>query len=93
MKGINSRLGEELRTKYKKRNTPIRTGDKVKVKVGQFKGNIGKVLSVISSGHVTVEGLERSKADGSKIHAKIHASNVQIIELVEDKWRKKILKR
>ena len=93
MKKINSRLSEELSKEHKKRNTAVRTGDKVKVKVGQFKGSMGKVLSVISSGHITVENMDRSKADGSKVMAKIHASNVEIIDLVDDKWRKKVLKR
>jgi large subunit ribosomal protein L24 len=93
MKKINSRLNEELRKEHKKRNTSVRVGDKVKVKVGQFKGNTGKISKVISSGHITVEGLDRSKADGSKVPAKIHASNVELIELASDKWRNKILKR
>lgn len=93
MKKVNSRLGADLRKTHKKRNTSVRTGDKIKVTTGQFKGSMGKVLSVTSEGFVTVENLERTKADGSKLPAKIHASNVEIIELSDDKWRKKILAR
>ncbi|MBR9689476.1 MAG: 50S ribosomal protein L24 [Candidatus Altiarchaeota archaeon] len=88
-------LSKELRAEHKKRAFPVKVGDKVRVAVGSFKGTTGKVLEVgKDKGFVRVESVERTKSDGSKLKAKIHSSNVEIIELdLEDKWRKKTLKR
>ena len=90
---VKVHLSEELRKEHKRRSFPVRVGDKVKVRKGSFKGTIGKVLSV-KEGVVEVEGAERVKSDGSKVKAKIAASNVELIELdLSDKLRKKALRR
>ena len=92
---IRVHLNEDLRKEHKKRSFSIKSGDKVKVLRGSFKGSTGKVSAVIrSKGLLNIEGIERTKADGSKIKAPIHASNVEIIELdLSDDKRKKMLKR
>ena len=91
---INVHLGEDLRKEHKRRSFPVRTGDKVKVRKGSFKGVIGKVLAIDRVGRmIQIDGAERAKSDGSKIKAKIRANNVEIIELdASDKLRKKKLK-
>ncbi len=88
-------LSRELREKHGKRAVPLKVGDKVRVKAGDFKGTIGKVLSVERKrGYVHVEEATRQKVDGSKVPANIHFSNLEIIELdMSDPWRKKILER
>lgn len=90
---MNVHLSEDLRKEYKRRAFPIRTGDKVKILRGSFKGSTGKVSAVISGkSRLQIEGIERTKADGSKIRAPVHSSNVEIIELSlsDDKRKKKI---
>ncbi|MEA3378721.1 MAG: 50S ribosomal protein L24 [Nanoarchaeota archaeon] len=87
---LKSPLSKELKEKYGKRNIIIRTGDKVKISRGQFKGKKGKVNKVISKdGKVYVEGIENIKMDGTKTFYPLKASKLMIIELnTEDKKRK-----
>jgi large subunit ribosomal protein L24 len=82
-------LSKELRKKYGKRNLPVRKGDKVKVMVGKFKKNEGKVTKVmLKISKVIVDGVQMKKKDGSKIDIKMEPSNLMIIELnLEDKKR------
>lgn len=92
---VIAHLNEELREEHGSRSFPVRKGDVVKVLRGSFSGNVGKVLEVRGrDGTLRVEDAERTKGDGSKVPAHIHASNVEIVELdLSDKWRKEILKR
>jgi len=82
-------LSKELRKKYGKRNLPVRKGDKVKVMVGKFKKNEGKVTKVmLKTSKVVVDGVQIKKKDGSKIDIKMEPSNLMIIELnLDDKKR------
>lgn len=91
---MNVHFSEDLRKEYKKRAFPIRTGDKVKILRGSFRGSTGKVSAVITGkSRLQIEGIERTKADGSKIKAPVHSSNVEIIELnLSDEKRKKKVK-
>lgn len=68
----------------------IRKGDQVKVIAGKDKGVEGKVIAVLESGRVIVEGVNRvqkhtkagqSGAEGGIITAEapIHASNVMLV--------------
>jgi len=89
-------LNEELQKKYKKRSFPIRSGDKVKILRGEFKGKIGKVESVDTKKmKVFVEGAERSKGEGQAASKyPLDPSNLLIIELnLNDKKRKEALER
>ena len=92
---LMAHLSKELKEKYGKRSFSLRSGDKVKVMRGKFKGYTGKVVEVDrEKGVVFIEGVEREKVDGSKVKVPIHASNVEIIELeLSDKYREKMLTR
>jgi large subunit ribosomal protein L24 len=88
-KFLTAPLSEEMQKKVSAKKARIRTGDKVKVMTGSFKGDEGKVQTIdLNSSKVTVEGVERTKKDGSKTSVKIHASNLLITDaLTSDKKR------
>ncbi len=92
---INTHLSKELRKKYGKRSLQLRTGDKVKILVGDSKGKEGKVIEVnCKQGKIYVEGIERLKKDGSKARIPLQASNLMIIGIgKEDRRFKKRTKR
>ena len=94
-KFLSTHLSKELIKKYKRRNIPIRKGDKVKVLRGQFKKRIGKIESVnFKKYRVYIEGVQHIKKDGTKIFYPVHPSNLVILELnLDDKKRKKSLER
>ena len=94
-KMMSVRLAKDLKTKYGKRNIPIRKGDKVKIVVGQFKGKITKVNLVdIKHRSVYLDDVFAVKKDGNKLPVSIHPSNLMILELnMEDKRRKEALDR
>jgi len=88
-------LSKELREKHGSRNTPVRSGDKVKVLCGKFKGKEGKVEGInLKQGKVTITGLEHIKKDGNKVAAAFEPSNLMIVVLdLSDKKRKIKAKR
>ena len=88
-------LVKELRKKYGKRNFPIRKGDVVKIMRGEFKNKNGKVENVNSKKmKLIIEGIYRTKKDGTKVSVKLDPSNLQIKELeLNDKKRKIALDR
>ena len=85
-------LSKELRTKHKRRSISVRKGDRVRVLRGEFKKRTGKIEGVNTKKYrVFVEGIERTKRDGSKMKIGIPVSKVQITELnLDDKARKMI---
>ncbi len=92
---LASPLSKELREKYSIRNARVRTGDKVKIIRGDHKGKEGKVSRVdLERTRVYVEGIERTKQDGTKHQIPLHPSNLIITELnLEDKKRKEKIER
>jgi len=90
-----SNLSKELRKKYGKRSFPVVKGDNVKILRGEFKGKIGRVDKInYKKFKITIDGVYRTKKDGSKVPVLIHPSKVQIKELhLEDSKRKKALER
>jgi len=94
-KMMSVNFSKELREKYHRRNFPVRTGDKVVVISGQFKGLTGKVEKVMLKKYkVHVEKAELTKRDGSKVKYSIHPSNLRIVELnLEDKKRVNALEK
>lgn len=86
---LSSQLSKPLRKKHGKRNVPIRKGDEVLVMRGAFKKKKAKVSSVdLKRTRVVLEGINRSKKDGTKVNVYFHPSALQIQELVsEDKTR------
>ena len=78
---MSANLSKELRAEIGKRSLPIRSGDKVQVVRGDFKGHEGKVEAVDAQRYkVTVEGVTLSKPDGNAVLLPIHPSNLMIIE-------------
>ena len=94
-KMIASHLSKELREKYKRRSFPVRKNDVVKILRGSFKGKQGKVSKVDTKKmKVYVEGIVRTKKDGTKVPVPLDPSNLMIVSLnLEDKKRAKALER
>ena len=94
-KMISANLKKELRKKYGKRNFPLRKGDSVKIMLGEFKKKIGKISSVdLKKLRVSIEGIQRTKKDGTKVNVWFDPSNLQIQELdLNDKKRIRALER
>tara|TARA_Y100000310_G_C20479802_1_gene714140 strand:+ start:449 stop:883 length:435 start_codon:yes stop_codon:yes gene_type:complete len=94
-KFLSAHLSKELKKKYDKRSFPLRKGDEVLVMRGKFTKKKGKITSVdLKNAKVTIEGLQRSKQDGSKVSVKLDPSNLQIVSLnLEDKKRVSALER
>jgi large subunit ribosomal protein L24 len=91
---LSVNLSKELRKSYLRRNTPIKTGDKVRVLRGQFRKKEGKVTGINRKLKIYVENVELVKKDGTKVHYPMHPSNLQIIDLnITDKKRKKAVER
>ncbi len=92
---FSANLSKELRKKYNRRSFPLRKGDKVKVMRGEFKDKEGKVDSFVSRNlKVIIEGLQKTKKDGTKTNVLFSASKLQIKELnLEDKERISAIKK
>lgn len=94
-KMMASRLSEELGKKHNRRAFPVRKGDSVKIIDGKFKGKTGKIDDVDTKRmKVSVEGVQTSKRDGTKVSLMFNTSNLEIQELnLEDKRRLEALNR
>lgn len=92
---MSVRLNKDLKVKYTKRNFPIRTGDRVKIMSGDFKGKLVKVNDVdLKRKQVYLDDVFTVKKDGTKLPRSIHPSKLMIMELnLDDKLRKKALER
>ena len=92
---MSVRLSKDLKVKHSKRNFPVRKGDRIKVMVGQFKGQLSKVDSInLRQKKVYLEETFITKRDGNKVPIAFQPSNLMIMELnLEDKLRKKALDR
>lgn len=92
---LSARLSKELQKNIKKRNVPLRKGDKVKVMRGKFCGREGKITGVnLRKLRVFVEGISRKKPDGKEKPIPLTASNLVITELnLTDELRKKAINR
>ncbi len=86
---LASTLSKELRGKYGMRNIEIRKNDEVKIMRGKYKKKQGKVNNVNAKNlKVAIEGIQRTKKDGTKINVWFNPSNLRIIVLnTDDKKR------
>jgi len=93
-KRMASPLSKELKKKYGMRNIEVRKGDEVKVLRGKFKKKSGKVLVAdLKKTRISVDGVERSKKDGTKVSVWFNPSKVMITTLnLDDKKRMKRMK-
>ena len=79
---LSANLSKDLRKKYGKRNLTLRKGDTVKVMRGKFRKKQGKILEIkLKKQKVTIEGIQITKKDGSKVNVRVQPSNLQIVEL------------
>jgi len=94
-KFLSSHLSKVLREKYSKRNLPLRKGDEVLIMRGSFRKKKAKVISInLKKSRVTLEGIQRSKKDGTKVNVYFHPSVLQIHSLgLEDKQRFALLNK
>jgi large subunit ribosomal protein L24 len=94
-KFLSANLSKELRKKYGKRNLPLRKGDDVLVMRGAFRKKKAKVSSVdLKNTRVALEGIQRTKKEGSKVNVYFHPRVLQIQTLnLDDKQRIAALNR
>jgi len=94
-KFLSAHLSKELRKKHGKRNLPLRKGDEVLVMRGNFRKKKVKVASInLKRGKVTLENIQRTKKDGTKVNVYFHPSVLQIESLnLDDKERTNIFNR
>lgn len=84
-KFLSAKLSKELQKKHNTRSIRVRTGDKVTIMRGQFKGKTGPVERVDPQRErVYVKGAELSKKEGGKVPYPIHPSNLLITTPVTD---------
>jgi large subunit ribosomal protein L24 len=88
-------LSPSLKAEYGTRTMSLIKGDTVSITKGDRKLSEGKVIKVNpDSKTVLIEGVTRTRMDGSNVQIPIKANNVIITNLnLEDDWRKKILER
>ena len=80
-KHLSATLSKDLREEIGKRSLPVRSGDKVRVLRGDFKGHEGEVLEVdYGSYKVTIEEVTLSKPDGTAVFLPVDPSNLMIID-------------
>ena len=87
---MGAHLSKTLKEKYKKRNVTIVKGDEIKVLRGKFSGTEGAVEKIdLRKRRIYVDGIQVSKADGTKAKVGISSSNIIITKLnLKDKKRK-----
>ena len=92
---LSANLSKDLRKKYAKRNLPLRKGDEVLIMRGAFKKKKAKITSVdLKNTRVVLEGIQRTKKDGSKVNVFFHPSIIQIQSLsLDDKKRVGVLSK
>ena len=80
-KHLSASLSKDLQEKLGTRSLPVKSGDKVRVVRGDFKGHEGEVLTVdYTSYKVTVEDVTLAKPDGTTTFLPVDPSNLVIIE-------------
>ena len=84
-KMLSANLSKELRKRHNVRSAVVRKGDEVLVTRGGFAEKKGKVLDVdLKRLKITIDGINRKKADGTKVNVYIDPSNIQIQTIGSD---------
>merc|ERR1712193_599055 len=82
------------RRKYGIRSMPVRKDDEVLVVRGKFKTSAGKVNQVYRKRWcIYIEGLSKTKSNGTPIRVPIHPSNCVLTKLKLDKDRESLISR
>ena len=80
-KHLSASLSKDLKEELGTKSLPVKSGDKVRVVRGDFKGHEGEVLSVdYGSYKVTIEEVTLSKPDGTATFLPVDPSNLIIID-------------
>jgi large subunit ribosomal protein L24 len=82
---LSAHLSKELREKYGKRSVAVRKGDEVLIMRGNFAKKKGKILEVdLIRSRVSVENINRTKKDGTKVNVYLNPSNLVVESLTLD---------
>jgi len=94
-KFLSANLSKDLRKKYGKRSLPLRKGDEVLVMRGSSKKKKAKIIEInLKNSKVALEGIQRSKRDGTKVVIFFNPRALQITSIVtDDKERLNILNK
>lgn len=94
-KFLSAPLSPSLRAEYGTRSMPVIVDDTVSITKGDRKLSEGKVLKVnTAESKVYIEGVTRTRQDGSMVQIPVRAANVMITRLnLNDQWRRDILER
>ena len=94
-KFLSAPLSPSLRAEYGTRSMPVIVDDTVSITKGDRKLSEGRVLRVnTAESRVYIEGVTRTRQDGSTVQIPIRAENVLITRLnLDDQWRRDILER
>ncbi len=94
-KFISAPLSPNLRAEHGTRSMPVIVDDTVSITKGDRKLSEGRVLRVDNSNsRIYIEGVTRTRMDGSTVQIPIKAENVMITRLnLNDQWRRRILER
>ena len=92
---MSAPLSPSLKSQYGTRSIPVRVDDTVQVTKGDRRFTEGKIIRVNTKERwLYIEGLTRTKLDGSTVHIPVRPENVMITNLeLGDSKRKAILDR
>ncbi len=94
-KFFSAPLSPSLKTQHGTRSMPVIKDDTVQVTKGDSRLSEGKVLRVNSKkGKIYIEGITRTRMDGSSVQLPIRPENVMITKLnLDDSRRREMLER
>jgi ribosomal protein uL24 len=94
-KFLSAPLSPSLKTQHGTRTMPVIKDDTVTITKGDRKLTEGKVIRVdTKEGRVYIEGVTRTRLDGSTVQIPVRTENVMITKLkMDDDMRKRMLER
>ena len=94
-KYLSAPLSPSLKSEYGTRTMPVRTDDTVFVTKGDHKMSEGRVLRVdMKRSKIYIEGITRTRMDGSNVQIPLRPENVMITKLnLDDNRRRSMLER
>lgn len=94
-KYLSAPLSPSLRAEYGTRSMPVVANDTVNITKGDRKLAEGKVLRVDTKDRkIYIEGVTRTRQDGSTVQIPIRTENIMITRLhLDDEWRRNMLER
>jgi len=94
-KFVSAPLSPSLRAEHGTRSMPVVVDDTVSITKGDRKLSEGRVLRVdTQKSRIYIEGVTRTRMDGSTVQIPLKAENVMITRLnLNDQWRRRVLER